>query len=330
MMSKPNPYKVLEVDPKASLDVIHAAHRALCVKYKDDEPHLKLVNISYDLVKDEDSRAEFDDHHSIHKGKVIGDYRIIAQIAEGGFGTTYKAEHRITGCPVCIKHALHVSASDETILLEEAKACWDLRHWGIPAMRDILRMPDNSLALVMSYVPGPTLSQLREAKEYKYGVEPEHVAWITERILNILKYLHFHGVVHGDVKPANVIVQPDSHTVTLVDYGLSAVRPGSKDTAKGYTPYFASPEQQAGKTLLPETDLFGLGMTMIFALGGDVEYVKVPSTTPDAMCGFIKKLIKREVLSRPNWSKEDLCETIQQVRMEDFGRSMSGMKPLKV
>src|SRR5205814_52672 len=100
--------------------------------------------------------------------------------------------------------------------------------------------------------------------------DPEHVAWITERILNILKYLHMHGVVHGDLKPNNVIIQTESHTVTLVDYGLSAARPTSATQVKGYTPHFAAPEQIAGGSLLPETDLFGLGMTLVFALGGDV------------------------------------------------------------
>jgi len=82
--------------------------------------------------------------------------------------------------------------------------------------------------------------------------------------------------------------------------------------------------------LLPEADFYGLGMTMIFALGGDIEYVKVPGTTPAGLVGLIKRFIKREVLSRPNWSQEDLCETIQEIRESDFGRSMSGMKPLKV
>jgi serine/threonine-protein kinase len=261
--------------------------------------------------------------------KTIGNYRILEQLAEGGFGTTYKAEHLISRCPVCIKHAHQISDADEKLLLAEAKTCWDLRHWGIPAMRDIIRFPDDSLGLVMSYVPGPTLGQLVEDK-YKNGVEPEHVAWITERILNILKYLHLHGVVHGDVKPQNIIIQPEEHTVVLVDYGLSAVKPKRTDGAKGYTPLFAAPEQQKGGVLLPEADFYGLGMTMIFALGGDIELVKVPGTTPDGLVGLIKRFIKREVLSRPNWDEEDLCDTIKEVRENDFGRTMSGMKPLNV
>lgn len=322
-------YKALEVDPKASIEVITAAYRTLAMEHKEDEKRLKRLNAAYAIVGDADLRAEHDQQKSV-KGKVVGGYRILSQIAEGGFGTTYKAEHIATECPVCIKHASNISASDEELLLSEAKACWDLRHWGIPAMRDILEMPDGSLGLVMSYVPGPTLAEILEKDEYEDGIDPEHVAWITDRSLNILKYLHFNGVVHGDVKPQNIIVQPQDHTVVLVDYGLSAVKPTSKDGAKGYTPYFASPEQEVGGVLLPQSDFYSLGMTMIFALGGDIESIKVPGCTPGGMCGFIKKIIKREVLSRPDWKKEDLCDTFRDLREEDFGRSYSGMKPLKI
>lgn len=262
------------------------------------------------------------------KEKIVGNYRLLEEIAEGGFGTTYLAEHVDVGMKVCIKHALNISDTDTALLLQEARTIWDLRHFGIPAMRDILRMPDDSLALVMSYIPGPTLAQIMEKDEYKDGIDPEHIAWITDRILNILKYLHYHGVVHGDVKPQNVIIQPESHTVVLVDYGLSAVKPRSKDETKGYTPYFCAPEQEDGKVLLPQADFYGLGMTMIYALGGDVKHVKVPGHTPDSMCEFIKRLIRRDPLQRPDWKSEDLCESIKTIRQKDFGRKMSRMKPL--
>lgn len=263
--------------------------------------------------------------------KTFGNYKILDKIAEGGFGTTYLAEHIQLGTKVCIKHALNVSEDDRILMFQEAQAIWDLRHFSIPAMRDIIKMPDGSWALVMSYVPGPTMAQLLEYDEYKNGLPAEHVAWIAERCLNALKYLHYHGVVHGDVKPQNIIIQPDSHTVVLVDYGLSLTRPRPGDEAKGYTPYFVAPELESGKVPIPESDLFGLGMSMIFALGGDVAAVRVPNSTPDNLCDLIKRMIRRNPLKRPQvWEKEDLCDTIKEVRVRDFGRANSGMKPLKI
>jgi serine/threonine protein kinase len=325
-----NHYQILEVNPKASLEVIKAAYRALSLKFRNDEKHQKLLNLANEILTDKTKRSKYDaeSNKSIGRGKKIGGYRILDKIAEGGFGTTYKAEHMATEKLVCIKHMNELSAHDHQILLEEACVCWDLRHWGIPAMRDILEMPDGSIALVMSYVPGPTLAEILQ--KYEDGLDPEHVAWITERTLNTLKYLHYNGVVHGDIKPQNIIVQPEDHTAVLCDYGLSQVKPSSKDEARGYTPYFAAPEQEAGKVPIPETDFYGLGMTMIFALGGDVGSVKVPSHTPEPMVKFIKKLIKQQPLSRPNWQDEDLCQSISVMRTEAFGRNASNMKPLKL
>src|SRR4051812_35327732 len=115
------------------------------------------------------------------KHKKVGNFHIVRQIAEGGFGVTYYGEHVLTKAPVCIKHALNISPEDEKLLLEEAKIIWDLRHHGIPAVRDVLRLGDGSVCLVMSYIPGPTLEQL---VEYNTRIAPESVAWITERSLN--------------------------------------------------------------------------------------------------------------------------------------------------
>ena len=329
----PDHYKTLEIDRKATHEVAQAAYRALAKLHRDDEPRLKRLNAAKEVILDVEERDKYDRglNNSVKRGKTIGNYRILKQIADGGFGTTYKAEHRDTRGPVCIKHANNVSAADEEFLIQEALTVWDFRHWGIPSMRDILRFEDDSVGLVMSYVPGPTLAQILEYKPNNNGLDPEHVAWITERCLNTLKYLHMHGVVHGDIKPQNIIVQPHDHTSVLVDYGLSQVKPKSGSKPMGYTPYFAAPEQMEGKPLIPQTDLYSLGMTMIFALGGDIEYIKVPGHTPPGMVSLIKDLIKRDPLRRPDvWGKDDLTERVKDVRQEDFGRTASNMKPLKL
>lgn len=326
-----NPYEILQVDKRASIDVIKAAYRTLQKLHSKDEAKAKLLNQARSILFDSTEREKFDNKKH-HKPKTIGDYTLIKQLAEGGFGITYQAEHTRLKTPVCIKHAKNVSAMDEELLLEEAKSIWDLRHYSIPAIRDIVKLPDDSLALVMSYIPGPTLAEVVEKHHGKHrkALDPEHVAWITSRVLNVLKYLHYNGVVHGDIKPQNIIIQPESHTVVVVDFGLSLIRPKSTSINKGYTPIFAAPEQMESKPLLPETDFYGLGMTMIYALGGDVEHRRVPSNTPDTMCEFIKSLIPLHLLSRPSWEKTDLCEHFEKVRNSSFGRTYSGMKKMDI
>ena len=323
-------YKTLHVAANAHEDVLKAAFRALVKIHQGDEPRMKEINEAWEVLGDKDNKKKYDKDRDAPRGKVIGDYKVISKIAEGGFGVTYRAEHTTLGTSVCIKHALNISPEDEQLLLEEARSMWDLRHFGIPAMRDLLRMPDGSLSLVMSYVPGKDLAKVIE-DDYPKGLEPEHVAWICERTLNILKYLHMHGVVHGDVKPQNIIIQPDSHTVVVVDYGLSMVRPRASDGSKGYTPYFASPEAIDGSPLIPESDLYGLAMTMVFALGGNIDAVRVPDTIPEEMLKFMKNMLRRDPLQRPRvWEKEDLTESVKTMRNKAFGRIASNMKPLKI
>jgi len=159
-----NPYTTLEVDPKASDEVIKAAYLALVKVYFNDEKRMKLLNGAKEILFDADKKAKYDDKKDLRKGKVVGDYTITEKIAEGGFGITYLAEHNKLKVKVCIKHANSISAIDEALLFEEAKAIWDLRHYAIPAIRDVLKLPDDSVAIVMSYVPGPTLAQIVERR----------------------------------------------------------------------------------------------------------------------------------------------------------------------
>jgi serine/threonine protein kinase len=326
-------YSALEVSPRARRSVITAAYTALAKEVhperkNGDEALFKLIAEAHETLSDGEKRAKYDGEGVISEGTVIGNYRIIKEIASGGFGTTYLGENTLVGEPVCVKHCHHVSAAYESTLIEEAKAIWDLRHYSLPVMRDFLRLEDGSLALVLSYIPGATIEQI----VVKNGrLDAEHVTWMAERTLNGLMYLHYNGVVHGDVKPQNIIVQPKSHQLVLVDFGLSLVKPKKNSDPKGYTPVFSSPEQLNGSPLVPESDIYSLGMTMLYALSGTPEAavrMDVPKETPDALCEFIQSLIVRSVRERPIWKRENLCETIQQVRLDSFGRKSSEMKPI--
>jgi serine/threonine protein kinase len=324
-----DPYKVLEVSNRASQPVIKAAYQALTkIHHPDhgatDGSKIREINAAYEIVSDSTKKKKFDKESNNKKGTIIGSYRVLEAIAEGGFGSTYKGEHLLTKDPVCIKHCSMVSPAHDAILIQEMKSIWDLRHYSLPVMRDLQRLDDGSLALIMSYIPGYTLEQVVE----KAGkIDPETTAWITERILNALLYLHHHGVIHGDIKPQNIIVQPTTHSVVLVDFGLAMVKPGSSDKSLGYTPIFASPEQIGGKALLPASDYYSVGMLMIYALNGGkrMDKKEVPAAVPYSMANFISQITKKDVLQRPQM---DLFDAFTKVRLDSFGRTRSGMKDI--
>lgn len=330
--ARTDPWRVLEVAQGARPAVVDAAYRALIKDcHHDTEGHdthlFKAITEAHETLSDPKKREALEAPVKKEKGTVVGNYRILKEIASGGFGTTYLAEHILAGEPVCVKHCHHLAAAYEATLITEAKAVWDLRHYSLPVMRDFLRLDDGSLALVMSYIPGPTIEQYVK----KNGrMDAESVAWIAERVMNVLRYLHHHGVVHGDIKPQNIILQEETHQIVVVDFGLSMVKPNRNSDPKGYTPVFSPPEQLNGSPLVPESDLYSLGMTMLFALSGSAEEAKrlnVPDDAPDALCRFIKTLLVRSVRDRPNW-KEGLYEAFQDVREEAFGRRSSSMKPI--
>jgi serine/threonine protein kinase len=322
--------EVLQVSIHASREVMDAAKKALMAKYHPDKVgndlRFKDISEAHNILTDDEHRARFEKRAK--KGAIIGNYRIVEKITDGGFGSTYKAEHTISKRLSCLKQGFLNSSESESILLDEAGALWDMRHYALPSMRDVIRHDDGSIILVMSYIEGPTLEEVVT----KAGrLDPENVAWIIQRLLNGLLYLHQHGIVHGDLKPKNVIVQPSDHLAVLVDFGLSAIRPTGKTASKGYTEIFSAPEMVEGKPPIPETDFYSLGKTMLYCLTGDyegVEKLNVPASTPDPMCKFIKRLIVRDPLARPNWTKENLIETFQKMRVDSFGRTQSNLKAI--
>ncbi len=328
-------YARLQVHPTADPAVIKAAWKALMsLKHPDHGSTVRTsqeINEAYNVIGDDALRQQYDKYRRGEgvSGKLVGAYRVKSKIAAGGFGRTYLAEHVVTGLPVCIKDCAWPEANIQAILLRETKLLWDLRHFALPAVRELVRTDDGRYFLVMSYIPGKNLFDIVEEKG---RLDAESVAWITERLLNALHYLHYNGVVHGDIKPQNIIVQETDHTVCLVDFGLSQVKPDRDTQADGYTEHFSPQEQLQGKPLIPETDFYSLGMTMLFLLGGGIETVvrkEVPSTVPDAMCDFIRSLIVRDVMRRPNWNKRNITEEFQRIRVAAFGRSTSGMKPIR-
>jgi len=330
-----NHYQTLHVSPGADPEVIKAAYRALMLKYHPDRnggstAQATELTQAYDVISKASSRVRYDEKRRELKGRQVGSFLITDVIAEGGFGVTYKGKHHLTGKPVCVKQPHETSPELNAIMVHETNAIWDLRHHGLPVMRDLIEMPDDSLLLVMSFVEGMNLAELVE----KIGrIPPKHVGWIIDRTLNVLAFLHRHEIAHGDMKPQNMMVQPIPHTITLVDFGLAMVNPGRRSRAMGYTEHFASPEQLAGGPLIAESDLYSLGIVILYLLcGGDLRKVKsrrIPSDVPGPMREYISRLLCLDIEERPNWEERpNPWDAWRQVREDSFGDKHTKYEPI--
>ena len=258
---------------------------------------------------------------------IIGNYEIIKRIGEGGFARTYLARHLLLGENACLKQNLELSSEDEKLLRKEAKLLWRIHHHSLPTLHDYIKCPDGSYVLVMTYIPGKDLFRIVK-EDYPEGIDSEHVCWITQRLLNALHYLHYHGIIHGDVKPQNIIVKPDEHNAILVDYGLATLRPGRSAKCPGCTPAFAAPEQLAGKPPIPETDIYGLGVSMIHALGGNFVGKTYPGHVPMELQKFFNRMVLHDPMERPKEALA-LVKILSDLRQKLFSRRESG-KELRI
>lgn len=247
---------------------------------------------------------------------MLGNYKILKVIGEGGFGRTYLGEHSILKKKVVIKQSLFKGQIASDIVLNEASLLWDINHWALPTVKDVFLNDEGDLIMVMSFIEGDELYKYTKNNGF---LDVETCCWITQRILSALYYLHFAGIVHRDVKPANIIVNFKTHIATLVDFGLSKLKPDGSPDMSGYTPYFGSPEQIDGKPPIPESDIYSLGMTMIYLLGGDITIKRLDDNIPKILKDYIYDMVKQNPKERPSDAKK-LNDDLSVIRKQLFNR----------
>jgi serine/threonine-protein kinase len=222
-------------------------------------------------------------------GFVVGPYRILEQLGQGGMGRVFKAEHRLLGRTVALKvlsPRLLRSGKARQFFLREVRAAARLSHPHIVTAFDASRAGDRYY-LVMEYVAGPNLDQLVR------GRGPLPVGQACEFVRQVADALHYaggRGMVHRDVKPANILVKApaadgaDPGVVKISDFGLARLQEAGADgddlgtiatesnTVMG-TPDYIAPEQARNlHSADARSDLYGLGCTFYFLLTGRVPF----------------------------------------------------------
>jgi predicted Ser/Thr protein kinase len=209
-------------------------------------------------------------------GDVFVDHRIEGLAGRGGMGVVYRATELGLERTVALKVIAPVLAQEEDFrrrFVAESKAAASIEHPNvIPVYHAGER--DGVLYIVMRYIDGPDLRALVRAEG---RLEPERAAHIVAQVGNALDAAHRHGLVHRDVKPANVLLGDEDHAY-LTDFGLTkrsaTTDGGGLSRAGGWvgTLGYVAPEQIRGEHIDARTDVYALGCVLVYALTGSEPY----------------------------------------------------------
>jgi len=218
------------------------------------------------LLQDRKPRAKVRD-----EAQTIGKYRLIEKIARGSTSVMYEALDTRTGNRVALKlmtlrRSEHNERARAHRWLQEAVIVSQLDHDNIVRIHDAEILGDNAY-IAMDYISGYSMSLRLRRREYLTVGE---CIRILKDMLRALSVAHGHGVVHGDIKPANIMYDTANDTYILTDFG--AAYTGKRDRRAEQvivgTPAYMSPEQLEGRKLDGRSDLFSLAVTLYHLLTG--------------------------------------------------------------
>jgi eukaryotic-like serine/threonine-protein kinase len=251
-------------------------------------------------------------HFLLDSQTVLNDrYEVRSVLARGGMADVYLATDLMSGERIAVK--MLRAASDYERFRIEADVLRRIDHPGIVGMLDV-GDHDGFAYIAMEYVDGPSLRDLLLGED---GFDHVRVGEIGRDVAAGLAHAHVRGIVHRDVKPANVLVDT-SGRARLADFGIARVADVAGLTATGMTmgtAAYLAPEQVSGGDVDPPADVYSLGLVLLEAFtrspafsGTTAESVlarlkrdpAIPPNLPDAWPALLRAMTDREPLARPS------------------------------
>ncbi|MEU0389111.1 serine/threonine-protein kinase [Streptomyces chartreusis] len=208
-----------------------------------------------------------------HERVIAGRYRLLAPLGEGGMGTVWRARDEVLHREIAVKEVRAPAGlgGDDVQrmyarLEREAWAAARISNRNVVTVYDVAT-DEGRPWIVMELVRGLSLAEVLDAEG---PMPPQRAAHIGAEVLAALRAAHEAGVLHRDVKPANVLIANDGRIV-LTDFGIAMVEGSSALTMTGEvigSPEFLAPERALGRTPGPESDLWSLGVLLYAAVEG--------------------------------------------------------------
>ncbi|WP_433371495.1 protein kinase domain-containing protein [Streptosporangium sp. CA-115845] len=207
------------------------------------------------------------------EGPLADRYRLRGPLGAGGMGTVWLAHDELLDRDVAVKEVILPAEADDTerarlceLVIREARIAARVRHPGIVTVHDVISQ-DGKPWLVMEVLYGRSL---QEAVAEEGALPPARVASFGAEVLAALTFAHEAGVLHHDVKPANVFLHQDGHAV-LTDFGVATLGGQATITSEGVvvgSPGYIAPERLRGEPGGPESDLWSFGAVLYTAVEG--------------------------------------------------------------
>ncbi len=205
---------------------------------------------------------------------VAGRYVLLGELGRGGMGVVWRAQDQVIGRQVAVKELRLPDAESAAVFseraLREVRTGGRLNDPSIVTVYDVVT-DGGTTFIVMELVDAPSLADLVRRR----GPMPAaQAAQLGERVLTALQAAHKAGIVHRDVKPANILVAPDGR-VKLTDFGIAHAIDDPRLTTSGMivgSPAFMAPERVEGREAMPESDLWSLGATLFYAVEGTMPF----------------------------------------------------------
>jgi Tol biopolymer transport system component/serine/threonine protein kinase len=272
----------------------------------------------------------------IQAGDHIGPYEVVASLGGGGMGLVFKARDPRLERFVAIKVLAPELTRDENAkqrFIQEAKAAPALDHPSICTIYDIGETDDGQIYLAMAFCDGQNLRQRIDAERIRVDDALE----IAIQMADGLADAHAHGIVHRDVKPANVMFT-HGRTAKLVDFGLAKLAGQTGLTQSGAavgTAYYMSPEQTRGDNVDHRTDVWALGVVLYEMITGQAPFHgdsylavagSIARSSPSALTALrtgvplaLERIVERALAKDPadrHQSAADFAAELRQLRLE--------------